>query len=195
MRAPDDDSAPAAKASPQRVESTTWRIGLFVFIVSGTLWLGGSHFRAMIGNDLLKFGTLEFEEYIAPEAEREIFRLLSVASLLIMLSYGVAIVSGTIFLRGCPYKLRDHGWLMMSAILFYLFVPVEVFTFYLDAKMIYSEFFTTADNETFRELFLARLGALAGVPFIATLCYYTIIGLAVFQPFRRNEARRADHGT
>ena len=188
MSVPADDSAAAVNSPTQRVESTTWHIALFMFIVSSTLWLGGSHIKAMIGNDLLKFGTLEFEEYIAPDAEREIFRLISFASLAIMMSYGVALVSSVVFLVKCPYKLKEHGWLMMSAILFYLFVPVETFTMYLDSKMVYAEFFTSADNGVFRVLFLARLGALAGTPFIATLCYYTIIGLAIFQPLKRTSA-------
>jgi hypothetical protein len=54
--------------------------------------------------------------------------------------------------------------------------------------MMYLEFFTTEDNTVFRELFLARLGALSGVPLIATLCYYTIIVLVVFQPMKRRQA-------
>ena len=53
---------------------------------------------------------------------------------------------------------------MMSAILFYTFVPVEAFTMYLDGTMVYKEFFTTEGNDVFRELFVARVGALAGAP-------------------------------
>lgn len=170
-----------------RRQSTTWRAALFVFVVSGIFWLGGSYIRAMIGNELLRFGTLEFEEYIAPEAEREVFRLLSFASLSMIISYCIAFASSIVFLTTCPFRLKEHGWLMMSAILFYLFVPVEAFIGYLDARMIYQELFTTADNVVFRELFRARLGALAGTPFIATLSYYTIIALAVFQPLRNKQ--------
>lgn len=161
-----------------------WRVALLVFVIAGVLWLGGVHTRAIIGNDILKSGTLEFEEYIAPDAEREIYRLLSITSLMILGSYLTALVSGVVFLVTSPFQLKEHGWLMMSAILFYLFVPVEFFTMYLDAKMIYLEFFTVADNAAFRELFIARLAALAGAPVIAMLCYYTIIALAVFQPLK-----------
>ena len=168
-----------------RTYPLTWQIALFVFILSSMLWQGSTHMRAIIGNDLLKFGTLEFEEYIVPDAEGEIYRLLSFASLLVIGSYIVALVSSVVFLATSPFKFREHGWLLMSAILFYLFVPVEIFTMVLDGRMIYAEFFTTADNEVFRELFSARLGALAGAPFVATLCYYTIIGLAVFQPLKK----------
>jgi hypothetical protein len=175
----------AADSPTAEANSTTWRIALFVLAVSSTLWLGSFNMRALIGNDLLRFGTVTFEEYLSPDAEREIFRLLSLASLSVIGCYLIVLASSIVFLVTCPFKLKEHGWLMISAILFYLFVPVEAFTMYLDGKMIYNEFFTTADNQAFRELFIARIGALAGVPFIATLCYYTIIALAVFQPLRK----------
>ena len=165
--------------------SSTWRVALFVFVVAGIFWLGGINIRAMIGDDMLKIGTLQFEEYLPPDAEREIYRLLSFTSVFIIISYAVALVSSVVFLATSPFRLREHGWLMMSAILFYLFVPVEAFTMYLDGKMVYLEFFTTADNQAFRELFIARVAALAGAPLIALLCYYTIIGLVIFQPFRK----------
>jgi hypothetical protein len=95
------------------------------------------------------------------------------------------LVSGAVFLATSPLRLKEHGWLMMSAILFSLFVPVELYTMYLDARMVYMEFFTTAGNDVFRELFHARLGVLAGAPLVALLCYYTIIALAVFRPFTK----------
>jgi hypothetical protein len=165
--------------------SMTWRTALFVMIVAATIWLGGVNIRAMIGNDMLKTGTLQFEEYLAPEAEREIFRLISLASAVIISAYLVTLVSSIVFLFRSPFRLKEHGWLLMSAILFYVFVPVEAFTIYLDARMIYLEFFTTAENQVFRELFIARVTALAGAPIIALLCYYTIIGLAIFQPLKK----------
>jgi hypothetical protein len=160
-----------------------WRVALFVMIVAGIFWLGAVNMRAIIGDDMLRTGTLEFDELLPPDAEREIFRLLSIASIVVILSYAVTLVSSVIFLAASPYRLKVHGWLMMSAILFYVFVPVEVYTLVLDARMVYNEFFTTADNSLFRELFLARVGALAGAPLVALVCYYTAIGLAVFRPF------------
>ena len=170
------DSAPS---------SIIWRTALFILIVASIFWLGAVNIRAIIGNDMLKTGTLEFEEYIAPEAEREIFRLMSFATLVVIISYCIAFISSIVFLATAPFKMKENGWLLMSAILFYLFVPVETFTMYLDGKMVYQEFFTTADNDVFRQLFIARVGALAGAPVIALLCYYTIIGLAIFQPFKK----------
>jgi hypothetical protein len=172
-------------SAPHR--SSLWRFWLFLLVCSGIIWLGGVNARAIIGNELLKPGTLEFEEFLSPEAEREIFRLLSLTSLLIMASYCVLLISSILFLASSPYTMKEHGWLLMSAILFYVFVPVEAFTMYLDGKMIYQEFFTTVDNGVFRELFVRRMGALKGAPVVALLCYYTIVGLVVFQPFRKKQ--------
>jgi len=158
---------------------------LFICIVATIFWLGGTNTRAFIGNDMLRPGTVEFEDYLAPESEREIFRLLSVTSVVVGISYIVALVSSIVFLVTSPYRLKEHGWLLMAAILFYIFVPVELYTMVLDGKMVYKEFFTTADNAVFRQLFVARVKALSGAPVVAIFCYYTAIGLAVFQPFRK----------
>jgi hypothetical protein len=177
--------AKTSTAPPSPRSSVTWRTAL-LFLIGGTiLWLGGVHIRAILGSDMLKFGTLEFEDYLSPDVEREIFRLISFISIIVIVGYLVVLISSVVFLTSSPFRLREHGWLMMSVILFYLFVPVELFTMIIDGKMIYQEFFTTVDNSVFRELFIARVGALAGAPVIALLCYYTIIVLAVFQPLRR----------
>lgn len=162
-----------------------WRVALFVLVVAAVTWLGAANIRAIISLVLLKPGTLEFDILFAPEAEREVFRLISIASVIIITSYLLTLISSVVFLATTPLKLKEEGWLMMSAILLYLFIPVELFTMYLDGRMVYLEFFTTAENEVFRELLLARIGALAGAPFIAQLSYYTIIALAVFQPLKR----------
>ena len=53
-------SAPADSPVTQ-ANSITWRIALFVFVISSSLWLGSACIRAMIGNVLLKFGTLTFD--------------------------------------------------------------------------------------------------------------------------------------
>ena len=156
-----------------------------MLLLSAIFWLGSSATRAIIGHHLLSPGTIELDPYLAPEAQRELFRLLSLTSLLVMTTYVGTFLSGIVFLWWSPFRLREHGWLLLCAILFFVFVPVEVYTMSLDARMIYEEFFTTSDNLVFRELFLKRVTALNGAPIVAMCCYLTIIGIAVFQPFRR----------
>ena len=71
-------------------------------------------------------------------------------------------------------------------LLLYLFVPVECYAFYLDARLAYLRLFTDPQLPVLRELFLARTGALAGAPLIGLLCAYTVILLAVFRPLQRS---------
>ena len=165
-----------------------WRIALIVLIIATITLFGGMNARLGLGGALLKPGTLEFEEYIPPDAEREVFRQFSLTGVVTAVSYLIALASGTVFLLLTPLKVRENGWLMLSAILVYVWVPVEIYTMVLDLRMGYLEIFTTEGNAAFRELFLRRAGALAGTPFIAHLCYYTVIVLAVLRPLQRRSA-------
>lgn len=145
--------------------------------------------RALIGNELLTTDTetldLSINNELPPPAQREAFRLLNICSLTVMIGYVLTMVSGTLFLATSPFRMKQHGWLLMSAILLYLFVPVEAVTLYHDWQMIRAEFFQKEELTRVQELFLARVAALQGAPTVASLCYYTIIALAVFQPFRK----------
>ena len=172
-----EDSRPRPSAGTRTV--------LFLLACSGVVWLGSINARMVIGGDLLEPGTLQFDPLLSPSAERELFRLLSVTALISAAAYVAVLASAALFLWLSPWKLREHGWMLMSAILLFGFLPVEVYALTIDLRMVYLEFFTTATNEDFRVLLLQRIGALGGAPFIALLSYYTIIGLAVFQPLRR----------
>lgn len=165
--------------------TNSWRVALVVLLVASVFWLGGHSIRALIGNELLEPGTLELKTSVPPDAERMVYRLLAVTGIMVLVSYAVVLVSSLVVLLGGPWALRNNGWLLMSALLLYLFIPVEVFTLILDVKLIRLEFFSGADLSVFREAFLARAAALAGAPLVALLCYYTIFILAVFQPMTR----------
>ena len=168
-----------------RTATVGTRIALFAFALCGVIWLGGLNARMVIGGDLLEPGTLRFDPLLSPSAERELFRLLSVTALITSAAYVCVLISAALFLWRSPWKLRQHGWMMISAILLFGFMPIEIYAMTIDLRMVYLEFFTTASNEDFRVLFLERVGALGGAPFVAVLSYYTMIALAVFQPLRR----------
>jgi len=168
------------------MQSRTAKISLFLMIVGGAVWVGGVNIRAIIGVDQLDFGTIEFKPNIHPLVEREVFRLIALSSIVVMIAYTVTLTSSIVFLRTTSLAFKENGWLMMSAILFYLFVPVEVYTMILDGKMVYLDFVLSSnDLVEFRKLLIHRLAALSGVPIIALFCYYTIIALAVFQPLKK----------
>ena len=161
------------------------KVSLFVLIVSAIVWLGAVNVRAVIGNELLNFGTLDFKEHVDPGLEREVFRLISLTSVIVIGGYLATFTSAVVFVRTTPLRLKENGWLMMSAILFFMFSPVEFYTLFLDWKMIALDFFSSASLTDFRVLFIHRLAALAGVPMIALLSYYTIAGLSIWRPLEK----------
>lgn len=159
---------------------------LLLMCIGAIVWLGAINVRGIIGGDLLEFGTLEFKPNIHPMVERAIFGVMAKSSIVVLVAYLVTIISSIVFLKHTTLSLKQHGWLMMSAILLYIFIPVELYAGVLDGKMIYLDLSSSSDLVEFRKLFIHRLGALSGVPIIALMCYYTIIVLAVFQPLKRN---------
>ena len=167
------------------MESRSSKIALIILIAAAVCWLGGVNVRALVGFNLLQMGTLDFKPNIHPYVERAIFALVAQASMVVNIAYVVAWIAGIVYLATTRYKLKENGWLMMGAILFYLFTPVEIYTGILDTRMWYLDFIGSNDLVEFRKLFIHRLAALAGVPMIALLSYYTIIVLAVIRPMRR----------
>lgn len=165
------------------------RISLLLTIIGAVVWLGGVNVRAVIGANLLEFPTIEFKPNVHPMVEREIFNLIAISSIVVTIAYLVTLAGSIFFLKSTHLDLKQNGWLMMSAILFYPFVPVELYTMFLDAKMTYLDLILGSnDLVEFRKLFIHRLAALSGVPIIALFCYYTIISLVVFQPLKNPES-------
>jgi hypothetical protein len=73
-----------------------------------------------------------------------------------------------------------------------MFTPVEIYTTVLDMKMWLLDHAGSNDLVEFRKLFIHRLAALAGVPIIALLSYYTVIFVAIFKPFRRIHTEKSN---
>jgi ABC-type cobalamin transport system permease subunit len=160
-------------------------IALFLVVVGAIFWLGGTNLRVLMGGELLEPGTLNFRQGLTPDSERTIFDLLAKSSILTLISYLVVFVGGIVYLTTAKLSFKEDGWLLMSTILFYLFTPVEFYTGYLDLKSILLWLYSSPSITELHELFLKRVGALSGLPFIALLCYYTAIGVIVFRPFRK----------
>ncbi len=169
------------------MEKQGTNVSLFVLIVGAVIWLGAVNVRAVVGNELLIFGTLEFKQNLDAELEREVFRIINLSSCIVIGGYLTTFAGAIGFTRSTRLRFKQNGWLMMSAMLFFIFSPVEFYTLYLDWKMIALDFFSNPSLTDFRVLFIHRLAALAGVPMIALLCYYTIIALAIWQPMKKQE--------
>jgi hypothetical protein len=164
------------------------KASLVILSIAVIVWLGAVNIRAIIISELLRTGTLEFVAHPEPAVEREIMHLVSYTSLVVDGGYILAFLSAVIFLWATPLVLKREGWLLMSAILFFIFAPVEFYTISLDVKFFWNELFGSPDAGALRGLFMKRLTALSGAPLVAILCYYTIIPLVIWRPLRKETA-------
>lgn len=167
--------------------SKSAKFWLFLLIVSTIFWLGGINIRAIIGNDLLNYDEFSFRTSIPPDEENWIFRLLSFSSIFIMSSYLVVLVSAIAFLKTAKLNIKQNAWLLMCSILFFAFVPVEVYTYYLDIKFYLLYLTNPPNHDGLLRIFGERIGFLKGVPYIALLSYYTVIAIAVFRPLHKTK--------
>lgn len=172
------------------------RFWLTLLVFGCILWLGGTVMRAMIANEFFVPGTLEYLPDVSLDQERTLFQLISAASTLLLIAYGIVLISAIVLLRILPLRRKENGWLLMASILFFLFVPVEFFTGYLDLKFIllwnnttdlldqYGIHSYAQHSSLMRETLSHRIGALGGLPVIAMLSYLTAVAVVIWQPLR-----------
>jgi hypothetical protein len=170
--------------TPQ-IQSRSNKIALTLLIIAAIFWLGGINIRTLIGNELLDYDQFEFKTSIPPDRENTLFQMISNASLVIVISYAAVLITAIWFMITTRLKVKENGWLLMSAILFFMFVPVEVYTYILDIKFMLLYHAGPPNHDEILKLFGERIGALSGVPVIAVLCYYTIIPIVIFKPLRK----------
>jgi hypothetical protein len=165
----------------------TSKFWLLLLIISTIVWLGAINVRFIIGNELLNYDEFSFRTSIPPDEENMIFKLISHASITIMIAYVFTFISAIFFLKNCKINLKQNTWLLMCAILFFVFSPVEFYTSYLDLKFILLFFSEPPNHDELLMIFGERLGFLKGVPWIAILSYYTIIGIAIYKPLKKTQ--------
>ncbi|MCX7832893.1 MAG: hypothetical protein N2490_01620 [Ignavibacteria bacterium] len=163
------------------------RFWLFLLIVASIIWLGGINVRIIIGNQLLSFDEFDFRLNVPPDEENTIFRLLAYSSVLVAIGYVITFISAIFFLKTYKINLRQNVWLLMSALLFFVFSPVEFYNIFLDYKFYKLLIENPADRDNLLLIFGERVGLLKGVPWIAILSYYTAIAIAIFQPLKKTE--------
>jgi hypothetical protein len=173
-------------------QSRSNKFALLLLIFGAVFWLGAINIRAIIGNELLNYDQFNFRTAIPPDRENALFQMMANASIVIAVSYFVVLVSAIWFLKTTTLKFKQNGWLIMSTMLFFVFVPVEAYTNYLDIKFTILFHSNPPNHDDLLRIFGKRLGALSGVPIIALLCYYTIIGLAIFKPLTKKPSAADD---
>lgn len=165
------------------------KIALLIICIAGIFWLGAVNVRFFIGNQLLNYDEFNFRTSIPPDEENQIFQAIANCSLTIMISYAFVLAAAIVFVKTSKINLKQNPWFLMSCILFFAFVPVEIYTSYLDLKFVLLFNTRPPNHDVLLKLFGARIGFLKGVPWIAVLSYYTIIGITIFQPLKKSQAQ------
>lgn len=188
-------------------DDTLLRTALMFFIIAGALWLGGTVYRAIIANELFIPGSLEFDPAILPAQEQILYQLIYASSIVVLISYVITLLSAIVVVWRIPLRVKEHGWLLMACILVFMFVPVEIFTAYLDIHFFYlwdwtTDAIATQGQQVFmdvqtelRKTISHRIGALAGLPVMAALCYVTAAVTVIWQPMRKNQIPESTNET
>ncbi len=166
-------------------ERSSAKIVLTILVLAGVVCLGAINIRALLGDSLLRTGTFEFLPNIEPIVERNVYHLIALTSIVTTAGYLIVFASSILYLILTRRRMKEDGWLLMCAILFFLFTPAEFFTMKLDWDFLWCDMKNSLSLIEFRELFIRRVAALRGVPVIALLSYYTIIVIAVWQPLKK----------
>jgi hypothetical protein len=168
-------------------QSNSNKLALCFLAIAAIFWLGGINIRAVISNELLVYDQFQFRTSIPPDRENTLFQLMSNASLVIIISYAVVLISAVWFVMSNQLKIKENGWLLMCYMLFFMFVPVEIYTYIIDIRFMVLFQTNPPNHDELLRLFGQRLGALSGVPVIALLAYYTIIPIAIFRPLSKSK--------
>jgi len=162
-----------------------------LIIVIGTIfWLGATNVRSIIVNEMLEIKTLTWKDSLMLEEYKTYFYIIATSSILTLAGYTCVLIFTILYSRFTDLKLKKNGWLMASLILFFIFVPVEVYTGIYDFMFVYDYFFASADIFYLKDIIIKRINALSGLPVIATFCYYTIIVLCIWKPLEKPETEK-----
>jgi hypothetical protein len=169
------------------MEKTTAKIFLFLFIICAAAWLAAASVKNYHAGMLFDFGTVQFRNDLNVGTERSVYDRIAQSSAVAMILYPFVLLTAAGFLASTRRKFQQDGWLLMSAILLFGFIPVELYCYWLDWKLIGLNYWGNWPLEEFRKAVVLRMTALAGLPFIAQLCYYTIPIFVIFKPLQKKE--------
>lgn len=167
------------------IEKTTTKIYLFILIIVGLFWLGGSIYRAIVAYTLFEPFSLIVKSELSYDILKQTLKLIGNINVYIIFSYPLVLIFYFLLVRSSEASLKKEGWLFMITMIIILFFPVEIFLIYLDVNYAFQVLLTDLNTNIALSLLIQRIGALGGLPAIAFLCYLTSIWFAIFQPLKR----------
>ncbi len=157
---------------------------LFLFCVSGTIWLGSYITRLSLFYQLFQPDELILKKFATDQNLPGIFQTLIAAISINFIFYSVMIVTFVVFLITSKLNLKLNGWLFISLILVFVTLPLELYLMLIDYKIVIRVYFGTFDQKEILNLVIKRFTVLSSFPIVEILSYITIIYLFLFQPLK-----------
>lgn len=174
--------------------SRTTQLLLTLFVLGGLVWLGGSVVRSVIGFDVFVPGTLSFKPEQTDVVRMNTVRLYALTGPWTSWGFATCFFGGIGLIVALRSSMRRFGWLLMSAILFVIIIPIEGYLIWKDYQLVlYFDRATSAPLASVSEIFtvfLTRfqhqlLNMASGFAFFAAI---TLVLCTTFRPLHRYES-------
>lgn len=155
---------------------------LFLFVVSGTIWLGSYITRLSLFYNIFRSDELVLKEFVTDQNIAGIFATLIAAISINMIFYLIMISTFVLFLVTAKLKLKLNGWLFISLILIIVCLPFELYLMSIDYKLVMMVWKGSFVAQEALQLVIKRFTILSSFPIVEILSYFAVIYLLIFQP-------------
>ncbi|MFP4369807.1 MAG: hypothetical protein ACLFR2_09520 [Candidatus Kapaibacterium sp.] len=175
------------------------KILLTIAVLGFVTWFGGSIIRGMIGYAAFdaKAG-LPVKDSYPEEVLMLIVNIYASTGLYTNIGYLLWFIAGIIFLISMKGYIRQRGWLFMSAALFFVIAPVELYKLYMDAKLSMALFFEPGllfTHRAIQDFFIEKFrnNLLVSGSGISMMAAITIILLFIWKPLDKQYSKNIDN--
>lgn len=160
------------------------KIFLFLFVVSGAIWLGSYITRLSLFYQIFQPEEFALKEFVSDQNIAGIFQTLIAAVSINLIFYLVLIIAFVLFLITSKLSLKLNGWLFISTVLIFISLPFELYLMLIDYKLVMMVFNGNFDSKEILNLVVKRFTVLSSFPIVEILSYFAVIYLFLFQPLK-----------
>jgi hypothetical protein len=165
--------------------NTKANVFAFIALTSGGIWLGAYVARLLTTYQLFEAEDLTLKEYITQNNITAIFHSTYPIVNLTIFTYLVMLISFTIYLVFSELKLKENGWLFITALIIYLTLPFEFILMLIDYNLFVLFMKEEFTSELILPLIVNRITKLGSFPIILLLSYISIPYFIIFKPFTK----------
>ena len=160
------------------------KISLFLFVVSGAIWLGSYITRLSLFYQIFQPAEFVLKDFINDQNLSGIFQTLIAAVTINIIFYIVMIVTFILFILTSKLNLKQNGWLFISTVLIFISLPFELYLMFIDYKLVIMVFNGNFNSQEVLKLVIKRFTVLSSFPIVEILSYFAVIYLFLFQPLK-----------